>query len=451
MTVLEAAETIGGGTRSGELTVPGVLHDLCSAVHPMAAGSPFLRSLGAGATRPRVALARGRPRPPARRRQRRGDGPLARADRRRARRRRPRLAPPLRLASASEFEALNEDLRPAGRAPAASTRSGCSGFGIPALLRRRPCWPGASGPRRRGRCSAASPPTPSPARPADELGGRDGADLRLPRVRLAGARRAARRRSPTRSPPMLREHGGKIETGVRVRSLAELGDRRRRRLRPRPRRGRRDRRRAAAAAGRPRLPPLQARPGRLQGRPRGRGRGAVDRRRPAAGPAPSTSSAPSRSWSPPSATSTAAACRTRPFVLVGQQYLADPERSAGDVHPVWAYAHVPSGYDGDGESARARPDRALRPRPARAHRRHRRPPPARARGRQPELHRRRHHHRRQHPASRSSSAPASPSTRTRPAAPGLYICSAATPPGAGVHGMSGFNAAQSALRYLRRR
>src|SRR5690242_20815719 len=37
----------------------------------------------------------------------------------------------------------------------------------------------------------------------------------------------------------------------------------------------------------------------------------------------------------------------RPFVLVGQQYLADPTRSAGDVHPVWAYAHVPHGYDGD--------------------------------------------------------------------------------------------------------
>ena len=37
----------------------------------------------------------------------------------------------------------------------------------------------------------------------------------------------------------------------------------------------------------------------------------------------------------------------RPFVLVGQQYLADPTRSAGNVHPVWAYAHVPHGYPGD--------------------------------------------------------------------------------------------------------
>src|SRR5262249_44611800 len=37
----------------------------------------------------------------------------------------------------------------------------------------------------------------------------------------------------------------------------------------------------------------------------------------------------------------------RPFLLVGQQYLADPERSNGDLHPVWIYAHVPSGYGGD--------------------------------------------------------------------------------------------------------
>ena len=52
----------------------------------------------------------------------------------------------------------------------------------------------------------------------------------------------------------------------------------------------------------------------------------------------------------------------RPFVLVGQQYLADPSRSEGDVHPVWVYAHVPSGYPGDAARGRAGADRALRPR-----------------------------------------------------------------------------------------
>ena len=43
--VLEAEPTIGGGTRSAELTLPGYLHDVCSAIHPMAVASPFFRSL----------------------------------------------------------------------------------------------------------------------------------------------------------------------------------------------------------------------------------------------------------------------------------------------------------------------------------------------------------------------------------------------------------------------
>lgn len=46
--VLEAAEEVGGGARSAELTLPGFLHDVCSAVHPLGAGSPFLRSLPLG-------------------------------------------------------------------------------------------------------------------------------------------------------------------------------------------------------------------------------------------------------------------------------------------------------------------------------------------------------------------------------------------------------------------
>lgn len=43
--VLEAKDTIGGGTRSAELTLPGFVHDVCSAVHPMALASPFFRTL----------------------------------------------------------------------------------------------------------------------------------------------------------------------------------------------------------------------------------------------------------------------------------------------------------------------------------------------------------------------------------------------------------------------
>jgi phytoene dehydrogenase-like protein len=43
--VREAHGTIGGGTRSSELTLPGFVHDVCSAVHPLAVASPFFRSL----------------------------------------------------------------------------------------------------------------------------------------------------------------------------------------------------------------------------------------------------------------------------------------------------------------------------------------------------------------------------------------------------------------------
>jgi phytoene dehydrogenase-like protein len=43
--VREAAETVGGGVRSAELTLPGFVHDVCSAIHPMAAASPFFRTL----------------------------------------------------------------------------------------------------------------------------------------------------------------------------------------------------------------------------------------------------------------------------------------------------------------------------------------------------------------------------------------------------------------------
>ncbi|HYS53246.1 MAG TPA: NAD(P)/FAD-dependent oxidoreductase [Thermoanaerobaculia bacterium] len=43
--VLEAHDTIGGGARTAELTLPGFRHDVCSAIHPMAVISPFFRSL----------------------------------------------------------------------------------------------------------------------------------------------------------------------------------------------------------------------------------------------------------------------------------------------------------------------------------------------------------------------------------------------------------------------
>ena len=62
VTVLEAGPEPGGGLRSAELTLPGFVHDICSAIHPLGAGSPFFRSLGLGRhglrwIEPEVALA----------------------------------------------------------------------------------------------------------------------------------------------------------------------------------------------------------------------------------------------------------------------------------------------------------------------------------------------------------------------------------------------------------
>ena len=139
----------------------------------------------------------------------------------------------------------------------------------------------------------------------------------------------------------------------------------------------------------------------------------------------------------------------RPFVLVCQQYLADPQRSAGDVHPVWAYAHVPNGYDGDGEKAvldqieRFAP--GLRERIVATATRS----PAEFEADNPNYV--------GGDIVAGANTPLQIDIRPRLAldpysigVPGLFICSAATPPGGGVHGMGGYNAAQSALRHLGR-
>ena len=43
--LVEARDTVGGGTRSEELTLPGYIHDVCSAIHPLALASPFFRGV----------------------------------------------------------------------------------------------------------------------------------------------------------------------------------------------------------------------------------------------------------------------------------------------------------------------------------------------------------------------------------------------------------------------
>ena len=134
----------------------------------------------------------------------------------------------------------------------------------------------------------------------------------------------------------------------------------------------------------------------------------------------------------------------RPFVLVGQQYLADPGRSVGNVHPVWSYAHVPHGFTGDATEAIVAQFERFAPG---------------FRERVVGM------------AVRSTtemsvynpnyvggdiiggrSSPMRLLFRPRLAVdpyatgvPGTYLCSASTPPGAGAHGMCGANAAARAL------
>ena len=137
----------------------------------------------------------------------------------------------------------------------------------------------------------------------------------------------------------------------------------------------------------------------------------------------------------------------RPFVLVGQQYVADGSRSRDDVHPLYAYAHVPSGYTGDATAAiEAQIERFAPGFRDRILARHVRSTTQMA----------------QYNANyvggdivTGANTPWQlvfrPRTTLDPYSlglPGVYLCSAATPPGAGAHGMCGFNAAHSALRRL---
>ncbi len=137
----------------------------------------------------------------------------------------------------------------------------------------------------------------------------------------------------------------------------------------------------------------------------------------------------------------------RPFVLLCQQYLADPGRSAGNVNPIWAYAHVPAGYTGDATEAVITQIERFAP------------------GFRDQI------------VAQTTAGPAQieahnanyiggdiaggandpwqlvmrPRMSPNPyslGVKGLYICSASTPPGGGVHGMGGYHAATRAVADL---
>lgn len=443
VTVIEAAETIGGGTRSAELTVPGVIHDECSAVHTMAVGSPALLELdlarhGLEWCWPEIDLAHPL-----------DDGTAA-----------------VMLRSIDDTAA---GLGSAGAAWRRAFGSASAAFDRLSEDIMRPVLHPPRHPLRLVRFGLAAglPATALAATLGDErakaLFGGVAAHAFRPMSRLLSSSigtalicschiwgwpvaRGGSQSIANALAAVVNEHGGRIETGRPVGSLAEL---------------------PAADTVVLDLAPdgvlklagdrLPARVGRAY-RSYRRGPGAFKVDLAVEGGVPWTAPEARRAGTVHATGSfaeTAAAelevsrgrMPERPYVLVCQQYLADPSRSAGDVHPVWAYAHVPAGYTGDateaviGQMERFAP--GLRERiVARAVR-----SPAEIEARNANY------------AGGDIITGANtvrqilfrPRFALDPYAtgiPGVLICSAATPPGAGAHGMNGYNAARSALRSL---
>ncbi|UYF94523.1 NAD(P)/FAD-dependent oxidoreductase [Rhodococcus aetherivorans] len=442
--VLEAADEIGGGTRSGELTVPGLVHDHCSAFHPMGAGSPYLQTLG--------------------------------LDRYGLRWRWPEIdcAHPLDGGEAALLHrsldvtaaGLGED-GPRWRRMFADLATGFDGLAAdlmrPVLnVPRHPLRLVAFGPRALLPATASARWFRTPKGRALFGGVAAHAYHRLDRpatsavglmITAAGHRygwpvaeggSAAIARALT---AQLAEHGGKVHTGVRVRRAADLPPADVVLLDVAPE--------AALGILGDAVPARIAKSYRRFRHAPGAFKVdfAID------GPVP---------WADPEcgkagtvhlggefaeiarAERDVATGRMpeRPFVLLGQQYVADPTRSRGSVHPLYAYAHVPAGYTGDATDAivaqieRFAPgfrDRIV----------------ATAVTAPADL-------ARQNPnqvggdiiggANADLQVVFRPRIALDPystGVPGVYLCSASTPPGAGAHGMCGYNAAESALRHLR--
>ncbi|WP_280298663.1 phytoene desaturase family protein [Nocardia neocaledoniensis] len=444
VTVLEAADTIGGGTRSGEAIVPGLLHDHCSAIHPMAVGSPFLRGIdparhglrwahaeldcvhplddgSAGVLHRSVAAT--------------ADG-LGADD---------GLWRRLFEGPVAGYEQTGADImRPLLRIPRHPVR--LARFGLPATAPAT--WLAAAFRGEPGRAlfggvaAHAFHPLNRPLSASIGLGILTAGHRYGWAVAEGGSQRIADAMAAA-----LGEHGGKIETGVRVDSLADLPpseivvwDL------------------APTAVARILGDQLPARVARAYRRFR-YGPGAFKVDFAVQGGVPWTVSEARRAGTVHlggTFAEIAAGERDihagrmpeRPFVLVGQQYLADPARSVGDVHPVWAYAHVPHGYTGDATGAIiAQLERFA--------------PGFRERvvG--------------MSTCSTTEFATGNPNyvggnimtgakdipqlvfgprKTLQPYDIGIrghYLCSAATPPGPGAHGMCGANAAERALRRLR--
>jgi phytoene dehydrogenase-like protein len=443
--VREASDGVGGGARTLPLTLPGFLHDRCSAIHPLAAASPFFRRLGlegrglrwidppAAAAHPlddgtAALLVRSVDETAA------GLGPDAGAWR--------SLFQPL----AARFDALMDETLGAlvhvPRRPLLLAR-----FGLSALRSARAVAEARfRGPRARAlfaglAAHAVLPLEASPSAAFALVLGAAAHAVGWP-FPQGGAQRI-----PDALAALLRERGGAIETGAEVLALDDLPPSRLVVLDLTPRQ-------VLRVAG-ARLPE--------------RYRRALARFRygPGAFKVDYALSAPIP-WRAPdcaragtvhvggSLEEIAAAERAvaggemppRPFVLVAQHTLFDPSRAPAGRHTAWAYCHVPHGFRGDATAALEAQLERFAPgfrdvvlaRAARG--------PADLERENPNL------------VGGDLGAGENSLLQTvfRPLAravpwatpvPGLYLCSASTPPGGGVHGMCGWHAARAALRGAR--
>lgn len=439
--VLEAADTIGGGARSSELTVPGVVHDHCAAFHPLGVGSPMWKQVDLG----RHGLVWKWPEIDCAHPLDDGSAGVLYQSIERTVTGLGRDGPRWRSAVgglAVGFDALGEDLlRPVLHVPAHPIR--LAGFGprglLPATVAAR--WFHTEQARALFGGAAAHIYTRLDRPLTASLG----------LMMLASGHRygwpVAQGGSGAISAAMaaaLGEHGGTISTGVTVASRADIPDADIVLLDLSPA--------AALEIYGDRMP---ARIRRSYQRYR-YGSSAFKVDFAIDGDIPWTNPECRRAGTvhlggtfaqiADSERQRAQGKMSRqPFILCGQQYLADPSRSAGAINPIYAYAHVPFGYDGDAtgiitdQIERFAPgfrDRIV----------------ATVSKSTAELH---SYNANFIGGDIIGGANDGLQVLFRPriavdpyytGVPGVYLCSQSTPPGAALHGLCGYHAARSALR-----
>jgi phytoene dehydrogenase-like protein len=445
VTILEASDSIGGGTRSSEMIVPGLVHDHCSAFHPIAAASPFLRELdlsGHGLRWLYPAVDCAHPLDDG------SAGVFYRSLDRTAdamgadgRRWRQIFAPLLDRFT----DILADATRPVLNVPHHPVPFGR--FGTAAMLpatvlarawkteQAKALWAGVAA---HAFYRLDRPFTSAVGFMLLLSGHAEGWP-----VAEGGSQSIANALAAD-----IRQHGGVIETGHRVTSLRELPPSDVLMLDLAPS--------AAARLLGDRLPSNIARSYRKYTH----GPGAFKVDFAIEGGVPWTSVASSEAGTvhlggdlnevvSNESLVHRGVMPTRPFVLIGQQYLADPSRSVGNVHPLWTYAHVPNGYTGDATEAIVAQIERFAPG---------------FRERIVGMAVRSTTEMSVHNANYvggdiigGASSPTQLLFRPRFArdpyftgVPGTYLCSASTPPGAGAHGMCGANAAARALVELNR-